>query len=233
MLMLPGDPRGILEGLGGGEGDGEDEPFELALPSRVKPPAAGAPRSSEAQQQGALHETLPGRSEEEPSDELGSWGASSRRREAPEERRSGDSSDTLRLVTTRSRPPPAGPPDLAVDMHDRFALGDFSGALRAAELLLGQHPDDRDAHEVATASREQLEQFYLARLGGLAAIFAPGIEGADVRWLGLDHRAGFLLSRIDGATSIEELVDLSGMPRHEALRMLQELLASGAIKRAR
>ena len=38
-------------------------------------------------------------------------------------------------------------------------------------------------------------------------------------------------SLVDGTTTVEEIVDLSGMPRHEALRLLAELLDGGAIVR--
>lgn len=149
----------------------------------------------------------------------------------PAPKRTSDSTDSLRLVSARSRPTPATPPDLAAEMNDRFALGDFTGALRAAELLLGQQPDDAEAAQVARTSRERLVHFHLARLGGLNAVLDLKVAGAEVRWLGLDHRAGFLLSMVDGTTIVEEIVDMSGMPKHEALRLLAELLDGGAVTR--
>jgi hypothetical protein len=45
-----------------------------------------------------------------------------------------------------------------------------------------------------------------------------------VRWLSLDHRAGFVLSCVDGYSSIDEILDVSGMPPLDALRVLYELL---------
>jgi hypothetical protein len=153
------------------------------------------------------------------------------RSEHPPATRSSESTDSLRLVSARSRPSPAHPPDLAAEMNDRFALGDFTGALRAAELLLGQDPKDAEATQVATVSRDRLVSFYLARLGGLEAVLDLKVAGAEVRWLGLDHRAGFLLSCVDGTTTVEEIVDVSGMPKHEALRLLAELLDGGAVTR--
>jgi hypothetical protein len=149
----------------------------------------------------------------------------------PAPKRSSDSTESLRLVSARSRPAPALPPDLAAEMNDRFALGDFTGALRSAELVLGQQPDDVEAAQVAKTSRDRLVQFHLARLGGLAAVLDFKVAGAEVRWLGLDHRAGFLLSLVDGTTTVEEIVDMSGMAKHEALRLLAELLDGGAVTR--
>ncbi len=141
-----------------------------------------------------------------------------------------ESAESLRLISrARSVAPP--PLDLAGEMHDRFALGDFTGALRSAELLLGQDASDPEAAQVAATARERLVAFHLARLGGPEAVLGLRVAGAEVRWLGLDHRAGFLLSLVDGTTTVEEVVDLSGMPRHEALRLLAELLDGGAIVR--
>lgn len=119
--------------------------------------------------------------------------------------------------------------DHAQEMADRFALGDFSGALVVAELILGQRPSDPAAARYAQASREKLEQLYGSRLGSLQARPRVVVAEANIRWLGLDHRAGFILSRVDGHSTIEEIVDTSGMPRLEALRTLCDLIDLRAI----
>ncbi|HJK89724.1 MAG TPA: hypothetical protein RMH85_04840 [Polyangiaceae bacterium LLY-WYZ-15_(1-7)] len=138
--------------------------------------------------------------------------------------------DALGLVA-RSRPSqPEAEVALDHEMRERFALDDFTGALRVAELILGGDPEDAEAQRVATESRRRLEQFYTSQLGGLEAVHDVAMPESELRWLGLDHRAGFLLSRVDGAHSVEELVDVSGMPRLEALKTLAELLDLGAIR---
>jgi hypothetical protein len=48
--------------------------------------------------------------------------------------------------------------------------------------------------------------------------------------LGLDHRAGFVLSLVDGMSDVETIVDVSGIPRVEVERILAELLADGVVK---
>jgi hypothetical protein len=45
----------------------------------------------------------------------------------------------------------------------------------------------------------------------------------------LDPRAAFLLSRIDGSISIDDLLEVSGMPRLEAMRVLALLIRHGAV----
>lgn len=148
--------------------------------------------------------------------------------------------DALELVTKRSRPPSVRPdPDLAAEMHDRYALGDYTGALRAAQLLLGREPDHGKAHEYAERSRERLEQLYEARLGAIcgtdvsslgAQVPVLAVPDHEIRWLGLDHRQGFLLSRIDGQVSVDDLVDLTGIPRLDVLRCLVEMVDLQAIE---
>lgn len=139
------------------------------------------------------------------------------------------SNDAIALVSRRSRPPGSSVLDLASEMLDRFALGDFSGALLAAELVLGKDPSHAEAQRCAASCRDRLSDMHLSRLGGAHKIPVVAVAGSEVRWLGLDHRAGFLLSRVDGRSTVEELVDLSGMPRHEALKLLVELVGAGAI----
>lgn len=146
-------------------------------------------------------------------------------------KKSSESSDVVRLVTARSRPPGSSEVDLAGQMRDRLAVGDFSGSLQLAELILGADSRHEEAKRIAARAKEHLVQFHLARLGGLSAVLGVRVAGADVRWLGLDHRAGFLLSLVDGTTTVEEIVDVSSMPRHEALRLLAELLEAAAVTR--
>ncbi len=122
--------------------------------------------------------------------------------------------------------------DLVAEMRERFELDDFTGALRASELVLGRTPDHEEAQRISEASRMRLEQHYLTRLGSLEARPRVVVKPAEIRWLGLDHRAGFLLSRIDGSASIDELLAVSGMPRLETLKTLVDLLVSEAIDMA-
>jgi eukaryotic-like serine/threonine-protein kinase len=70
----------------------------------------------------------------------------------------------------------------------------------------------------------------LARLGGPRKVPKVTVDTAKVVALGLDHRAGFVLSLVDGSSSVEDLLDVSGMPRRDALRILCELVERRAIK---
>jgi hypothetical protein len=122
---------------------------------------------------------------------------------------------------------PSGPPPDAPEireMKDRYATGDFSGALVVAEGILESDPHHEEAARYQQRCSETLSQMYLARLGSLTQVVRVAVARDQIRWLSLDHRAGFLLSLVDGTSSIEELLDVSTMPRLEALRILHGLL---------
>lgn len=130
---------------------------------------------------------------------------------------------------------PVAPPteDRTVSqMRDRYAAGDFTGALVLAEGLLESEPDHADALRFAESCRDVLTQMYAARLGDLGQRVRVAIPPDQVRWLSLDHRAGFLLSLVDGGSTLEEILDISGMPRLDALRIMfslyeQQIIALG------
>jgi hypothetical protein len=46
----------------------------------------------------------------------------------------------------------------------------------------------------------------------------------------LDHRAGFVLSLIDSMSSLDLIVDASGMPSADVLRIIEQLLAMSIIE---
>ncbi len=55
------------------------------------------------------------------------------------------------------------------------------------------------------------------------------VPGAELVRLPLDHRAGFLISRMDGFIDLDTLVEVSAMRRPEALRLVRDLYDSGII----
>jgi hypothetical protein len=111
-----------------------------------------------------------------------------------------------------------------VEMKDRYVMGDFTGALVIAEGILESNPEDLDARRYAQSCRDVLTQMYSARLGSLDQTVRVAVPSDQVRWLTLDHRAGFLLSLIDGHSTIDQILDISGMTRLDALRIMYQLL---------
>jgi hypothetical protein len=100
-------------------------------------------------------------------------------------------------------PPRAGMPTSPVDLSEyaREATGPDIGDVNAREAL-------------------ELD------LSGVPYIAVPRDR---VMKLELDHRAGFLISLLDGVSTAEEILDMAGMPEEEALIAFYELHARGVI----
>lgn len=118
--------------------------------------------------------------------------------------------------------PPAAEQLTIEEMRRRYALGDFSGALEAANAILRERPD-AEARTTANNCGDILTQMYSAKIGALNRVLRRVMGDEEVTWLTLDHRAGFMLSLVDGQSTVEELLDISGMSRLSALKILSEL----------
>lgn len=130
-------------------------------------------------------------------------------------------SDRERAAPEEGAPSESSP---TAEMRDRFNMGDFAGALQLAEKLMVTSPSDPEPLIVANQCRETLTDLYEARLGSLERVPFVVVARDELRWLSIDHRAGFLLSHIDGVSPLETILDVSGMPRVDALRILVELV---------
>ena len=120
-------------------------------------------------------------------------------------------------------------PSAIQDVQDRYAAGDYSGALTVAESILEADPENADARRYTQSCRDVLTHMFAARLGPLDRVAKVAIPADQIRWLSLDHRAGFLLSLIDGTSRIDEILDISGMSHLDALRILLALLEQRVI----
>jgi hypothetical protein len=125
---------------------------------------------------------------------------------------------------------------LAAELVDRCRAmlehGKLEAAAGAAESALRE--GDRAPHpgisEVIEPARPLFERVFEAYLGSMDAVPILAISEGVLATQGLDHRAGFMLSRIDGLMTVEHLLDIAGMPRFEALRILASLLRGKTIR---
>lgn len=115
-------------------------------------------------------------------------------------------------------------------LKDRYATGDFSGALLLAEQILAAKPDHADAQRYRQRCCEVLEQMLSGRLAPLSRAPRVVVPREQIQWLSLDHQAGFLLALMDGRVSLEEVLDMSAMPRLDALKILVRLLDERVIE---
>jgi hypothetical protein len=121
------------------------------------------------------------------------------------------------------RMPSKKPPPGEREMNDRVSVGDYSGALEIAEAILAEKPNDPVAKACAENCRQVLRKMYAARIGPLDRVPTVAVARDQLRWLSIDHKAGFVLSLVDGVSSLEMIIDVSGMPELDTLRILSEL----------
>src|SRR5690606_31944434 len=115
------------------------------------------------------------------------------------------------------------------DLEELYQLGDFSAALELAEARLRADPHDGVALNYKNRCHDRLVLMLMARVGRLDAKVEMLVAPDQLRWLSVDHRAGFVLSLIDGTATVEEVLDVAAMPRLEALRILVDLKERGVI----
>lgn len=110
-----------------------------------------------------------------------------------------------------------------------FGLGDFTGSLELVEKVLGNDPDNAEARDYLRQIETTLVSMFESKLAPLDRVPRLAIKPAEVMWLNLDHRAGFLLAQIDGTVDYESLFALSGLSRLDTARILANLVEDGVI----
>ncbi|MBP6628281.1 MAG: hypothetical protein KBG28_29715 [Kofleriaceae bacterium] len=145
----------------------------------------------------------------------------------------------LRLLTEVDRVAPASetPSERARRrIHALFELaksaavsGDNERAVVAIDAALDEDPDSAVAQKLIHSQQARIQAVYQQYLGDLNR--RPRLSRAMHLLAGevMSARAAFLLSRIDGVCSFDELLDVSGMPRFEAMRYLCRMLMRGLI----
>ncbi len=125
---------------------------------------------------------------------------------------------------------PPSVPTLVDRMWRSFTGGDFAGALDLAEAVLAADAQNALANDCASACRGEIEGSILAAIGPVERVPALAPDALMRLPSTLDHRAGFLLAQIDGQLTLESVLDVAGMPRVEALRLLQQLMRLGLVR---
>lgn len=139
-----------------------------------------------------------------------------------------------------------GDPRVAA-MRELYAEGDASGALfialsiapKAAAELADAVGDEQYGRTFPKAPALPEDEATLLREsgGGVPAWrrsprrFVPHVlkSSEEIATMPIDHRGGFLLAHADGVQTIDEIFDICAMPEEEAVQLIEELLAMGAI----
>jgi len=122
------------------------------------------------------------------------------------------------------------PDPLLVIFHearDAADKNDLASAVLAIERYFEADPElaHLDARE-----REVFLRIFEGFLGRVDQVPLVAVPMHEISAANLDHRTGFLLSRIDGMLTFEDILDVAGMSRLEAYRILGSLLRRGFIE---
>jgi hypothetical protein len=116
--------------------------------------------------------------------------------------------------------------DVYGQMRRAFFVRDYGRAVDLGERFVESHPTHSEAKLFVEECRTLLEHqlAHQLPLERTVVLRAP-LEKLE----GLDARTAFLLSQVDGRTSIEDLADLAPMPRAEALRIIAVAIETGVL----
>ena len=142
-----------------------------------------------------------------------------------------DPADFARDSEIRQTATAAGGGD-ALDVEEARRLhfaGEHERALFVLTRVLSYAPFHPEAGKLASECREALERECLAAIGSEEVLLVAGEPAHELKSHSLDKVSAFLISLVDGPTSVGDLVDISGLPRLLALRHLRGLLERGIV----
>jgi tetratricopeptide (TPR) repeat protein len=108
--------------------------------------------------------------------------------------------------------------------------GELDKAVAAVDLALSEDPDSALAQKLIARNRDAILSVFQGFIGDLDRQPELARPLHELAGAPISPRAAFLLSRIDGTITVDELLDVSGMPRLEAYRHLCQLFLRGILR---
>ncbi len=108
--------------------------------------------------------------------------------------------------------------------------GELDKAVAAVDLALSEDPNSAIAQKLIQRYRDTVQTVFQAFLGDLERQPALARPLHELAKAAISPRAAFLLSRVDGSMSLDEILDVCGMPRLEAFRYLCQLYLRGILR---
>jgi hypothetical protein len=142
-----------------------------------------------------------------------------------------DAADTRKQWPIQNDKLLAGARGLLDECQAALRDGRSDGAALAAEMALQLREQARSpkVDDIVDSARPLFERAFCACIGDMKSAPIRAISGEELAAHGLDHRAAFLMSRMDGMLTVSDLLDIAGMPRFDALRLMAALRRAQAV----
>jgi len=108
--------------------------------------------------------------------------------------------------------------------------GELDKSVTAVDLALAEDPNAALAQKLIHRNRDTIMTVFQSYIGDLDRTPVLARPLHELAKAPISPRAAFLLSRVDGALTLDEILDVSGMPRLEAYRYLSQLLLRGILR---
>jgi hypothetical protein len=149
----------------------------------------------------------------------------------------GDAKDYIKTADRRSRPRPSKDPGsspavraIAGEARQLMQGGQLDAALELLTSATDGMPSGLENQALLDLVRARLLASYRSVFADAAAVPACASATSDLKNFNLPSEAGFLLSMVDGSTSVADLISLSGMDDFDALRLLHGLRQAGILE---
>lgn len=113
--------------------------------------------------------------------------------------------------------------------QSEYIGGDYQTAVTALDLALDEASDSDSVQAIIEERANSLIEIYASYEGDPSAVPSLAMTASEYGRRALDSHAAFLLSRVDGMLTIDDLMTVAGMPTLEAHRHLCNLLRQGIL----
>jgi len=119
---------------------------------------------------------------------------------------------------------------LLADALALFRKGEAQESLEMLETLARENSRRLEIQGYLELVRSHLFGYYRDRVPDASRVLKVKITPEEIMRFNLPADAGFVLSMVDGSTSVNEILALSGMDPFEAVRVVNRLLEAGIVE---
>ena len=119
---------------------------------------------------------------------------------------------------------------LLAEALELFRRGESQESLEMFETLARENPHRMEIQGYLELVRSHLFEYFRERAPDPSTVLKVAITPKEMMRFNLPANAGFVLSMVDGSTSVNEILALSGMDPFEAVRVVNKLLEVGIVE---